>query len=82
MFAYFKLFLYSCVFCCVVYLILGGTAAAYLFISEGYFFYPIRQIIRACVFGMISGAAITLAAIVFNLIDKFNSHKKPPSDPE
>lgn len=82
MLTYFKLFLYSCVFCCVVYLILGGAAAAYLFISEGSFFYPVRQVIRACLFGVISGAAITLAAIVFNLIDKLNSLKKPPTDPE
>lgn len=45
-------------------------------------FFPASQVMRVLVFGCIAGTAITLAAIVFNLIDKFNSRKKTPSDPE
>ena len=80
--AYLKLLIYSCVFCCVVYFILTGLSAIYIYVAKGFFFYPVKHAIRTCVFGIISGAAITSAAIVFNLIDKFKARKKPPSNPE
>ncbi|WP_235421322.1 hypothetical protein [Erwinia oleae] len=78
---YLKLLGYSCVFCCVIYLVLTGASAIIIYLKNGYFFYPPYHVKRTIVFGCISGAAITLAAIVFNLIDKFKSRKTPPSDP-
>ncbi|MCX8963974.1 hypothetical protein EHW66_02800 [Erwinia psidii] len=82
MFNHLKLLIYSCFFCCFVYFILTGGAAIYIYFSKGYFFYPLSHVIRTSVFGVMSGVAITLAAIVFNLIDKFKSRKTPPSDPQ
>jgi len=81
MFSYVKLLIYSCVFCCLIYFTLTGVAAVFVYLSNGYFSYPLRHVIRTCVFGIISGVAITLAAMVFNLIDKFKARKSPPSDP-
>lgn len=45
-------------------------------------FSPVYYVERVFVFGSIAGSVITLATIVFNLIDKFNDRKRPPSDPE
>jgi hypothetical protein len=79
---YLKLLGYSCVFCCIVYFVLTGATAIIVYLKNGYFFYPLYHVKRTIIFGCISGTAITLAAIVFKLIDKFNARKKPPSDPE
>ena len=35
--AYLKLLIYSCVFCCVVYFILTGLSAIYIYIAKGFF---------------------------------------------
>ncbi len=79
--AYIKLLIYSCVFCILFCFILGAGASFIMYIKNGYFFIPDGQIKRATVFGSIAGTAITSATIVFNLIDKFNFRKKPPSKP-
>ncbi|EBS4549509.1 hypothetical protein DQK32_27265, partial [Salmonella enterica subsp. enterica serovar Newport] len=59
-----------------------GGGALFIYLTKGYIFFPVSQVMRVLVFGCIAGTSITLAAIVFNLIDKFNARKKPPSDPE
>ncbi|QPR28183.1 hypothetical protein I6G97_00510 [Edwardsiella hoshinae] len=46
------------------------------------FYLSFESIFSAFVKSIIAGSAITLAAIVFNLIDKFNARKKTPSDPK
>ena len=82
MISYIKLLIYSCMFCIAVCFLLGGTVSLFIYSKDGYFLIPGGQITRAVVFGCIAGSAITLATIVFNLIDKFGARKKPPSDPE
>ncbi|ECC6794795.1 hypothetical protein DAE30_23220 [Salmonella enterica] len=82
MIAYIKLFIYSCIFCIVLGFLLIGGGALFIYLTKGYFFFPLYHVERVFVFGGIAGSAITLATIVFNLIDKFNDHKRPPSDPE
>lgn len=82
MITYIKLLIYSCFFCVAVCFLFGGGASLIIYLKHGYFLIPEGQIIRAIVFGCIAGSAITLATIVFNLIDKFNTRKKPPSDSE
>lgn len=80
MIAYIKLFIYSCVFFLVLGFLLVGGGALFIYITKGYFFFPVYHVERVFVFGCIAGSAITLATIVFNLIDKFNVRKKTPSD--
>jgi len=80
--AYIKLLIYSCVFCIQLCFILGAGASFIIYIKNGYFLIPDWQIKRAIIFGVIAGTAITSATIVFNLIDKFNFRKKPPSEPK
>lgn len=80
MFPCLKLLIYSCVLCCLFYFILTRMAAFFVYFSEGNFSYPLRHVIRTSIFGGISGVAITLAAIAFDFIDKFNARKKPASD--
>ena len=80
--AYIKLLIYSCVFCILLCFILGTGASFVIYIKNGYFLIPDGQIKRAIIFGGIAGIAITSATIVFNLIDKFNLRKKPPSEPK
>lgn len=82
MIAYIKLLIYSCVFCIVLGFLLICGGALFIYLVKGYFFFPVYHVERIFVFGCIAGSAITLATIVFNLIDKFNARKKPPSDPE
>lgn len=79
---YMALFFYSCFLSIIMLIVLGVGMSAFFYIKSGFFNFPLSQIKRAIVFGCIAGTAITVAAIVFNLIDKFNAHKKPPSDPE
>lgn len=82
MIAYIVLFIYACLFCIISGFLLMGGGALFIYLTKGFFFFPTHQMIRVIVFGCIAGTSITLAAIVFNLIDKFNSRKKPPSYPE
>ncbi|BBJ69865.1 hypothetical protein [Enterobacter sp. 18A13] len=82
MIAYFVLFIYSCVFCIILGFLLMGGGGLFIYLTKGYLFFPASEVIRVFVFGCIAGSAITLATIVFNLMDKFNARKKPPSDPE
>lgn len=82
MIAYFVLFIYSCAFCIILGFILMGGGGLFIYLTKGYLFFPASEVMRVFVFGGIAGSAITLAAIVFNLIDKFNTRKKSPSDPE
>lgn len=82
MIAYIKLLIYSCVFCIVLGFLLIGGGALFIYLTKGYFFFPDYQVERIFVLGCITGSAITLAAIVFNLIDKFDARKKPPSAPD
>jgi hypothetical protein len=62
--------------------VLGGVISAFHYLRGEVFYFPVSQVKRGIAFGCIAGAAITLAAIVFNLIDKFNERRMPPSDPE
>lgn len=80
--SYVKLFTYSCVFCIFLGFFLLGGGALFIYLTKGYFFFPVYHVKRVLVFGCIAGSAITLATIAFNLIDKFNTRKKTPSDPE
>ncbi|MBK4717213.1 hypothetical protein [Tenebrionicola larvae] len=80
MIAYIKLLMYSCFFCIALGFILLGVGAFFIFLTKGYLFFPLYHVKRMLVFSCIAGTAITLATIVFNLIDKFNTRKKPPSD--
>ncbi|MDR7345742.1 flagellar biosynthesis protein FlhB [Pantoea alhagi] len=79
---YLKLLVYSCVFCCIVYFLLGGGVSLIIYLTKGYFFYSLEQVKRTVFFGSVSGIAITLAAIVFRSIDKYKNLKTPPSDSE
>ncbi len=80
MIAYIKLLIYACVFCIVFCFILGAGASIIIYFKNGYFLIPNGQIKRAIIFGCVAGVAITMATLVFNLIDKYNSRKSPPSD--
>lgn len=80
MIAYIKLFIYSCIFCIVLGLLLTGGGSLFIYLTKGYFFFPAYHLERTFVFGCIADSAITLATIAFNVIDKFNARKKPPSD--
>lgn len=80
--AYIKLLIYSCFFCILVCFVFGAAASFIFYVKNGHFLIPEGQIIRAIFFGCIAGTSITAATIVFNLIDKFNARKSPPSDPE
>ncbi|EGO7456271.1 hypothetical protein IVA10_001970, partial [Escherichia coli] len=82
LYSYVVLFLYSCLSSIVMLLFLGGVVSIFYFFKGDGFYFPVNQFKRAIVFGFIAGTAITLATIVFNLIDKFNSRKKTPSDPK
>ncbi|PRB59439.1 hypothetical protein CQ001_11525 [Erwinia billingiae] len=79
---YFVLFLYSCLSSMLMLFVLGVAISAVNYFKGGGLYFPLSQMKRAVVFGFIAGTAITLAAIVFNLIDKYNSGKTPPSDPD
>lgn len=80
MITYIKLLIYSCLFCILFCFILGAGASFIIYIKNGYFLIPDGQIKRAIFFGCIAGSAITLAAIVFNLIDKIQSKKHSSSN--
>lgn len=80
MIPYITLIIYSCIFCIAFGFLLIGGAALFIYLTKGYFFFPVYHVERIFVFGCVAGSAITLATIVFNLIDKFNARKKPPSD--
>lgn len=75
-FRYFALLFYSCLFFILMLFIAGFCIAGFYYFKNGWFNFPLPQIKRAIVFGSIAGAAVTLAAIVFNLIDKFTMRKK------
>jgi hypothetical protein len=79
---YLKLFIYTCIFSIGVCLILGEGVSSLIYFSKIYWFSPLTQIKRALAFGIITGTAITIVAIIFKLIDKFKSHKSSPSDPK
>lgn len=79
MIAYVILFIYSCVFCIILGFLLMGGGFIYLS-NKRISFFPMSEVMRVFVFGCIAGSSITLASIAFNLIDKFNARKKPPSD--
>ena len=78
---YLGLFLYSCISSMLMLLFLGGTVAVFYYFKDNVFYFPLSHVKRAIFFGFVAGTAITLATIVFNLIDKFNARKKP-SDSE
>ncbi|EBP0013882.1 hypothetical protein HX37_24790 [Salmonella enterica] len=82
LYGYVMLFIYSCLSSILMLLLLGGGIATFYFLKGNEFNFPLGQLKMAIVFGCIAGSAITLATIVFNLIDKINARKKPPSDPK
>ncbi|WP_241609742.1 hypothetical protein [Rosenbergiella australiborealis] len=52
------------------------------FIHLGGFYLPYEEIMRNLFKSIIAGSAITLAAITFNLIDKFKGRRKKSSKPD
>jgi len=76
---YISMFLYyfSCffIFGLIIYIVMG-----FIYIHK--FYLPSDKVFSTLVKSIIAATAITLAAIVFNLIDKFNARKKPPTDPD
>lgn len=80
--SYIKLLVCSCIFCCVVYFLLTGVVALFIYLTKNYFFYPLEQVKRTIFFGIISGMAITVSALVFNKIGENKTRKSSPSDPE
>lgn len=82
LYCYIILFFYSCLSSIVMLLLIGGGIATFYYFKGDGFNFPLNQVKRAVVFGCITGTAITLATIVFKLIDAFNARKKPPSDTE
>ena len=80
LYGYIVLFFYSCLSSVLMLFFIGGIITVFYYFKTDDFHFPLNQVKRAIVFGCIAGAAITLAAIVFNLIDKCNSRKSPPSD--
>ncbi|WP_395755595.1 hypothetical protein OT793_12325 [Edwardsiella ictaluri] len=82
LYAYVILFIYSCFSSILMLLVLSGVISIFFLLKGDGFYFPLSQLERVIVFGCIAGSAITLATIVFNLIDKFNARKKPPSDPD
>ncbi|MBV4365788.1 hypothetical protein [Erwinia phyllosphaerae] len=79
---YAALFFYSCFSSIIMLIILGAGISGFYYIKSGFFNFPLSQIKRAIVFGCIAGTAITVAAIVFNLIDYFKARKSSPSAPK
>ncbi|WNN48565.1 hypothetical protein RIN58_00135 [Siccibacter colletis] len=75
--SYLGLLVYSCISSMLMLLFLGGCVAIFYYLKDGVFYFPLSQVKRAIFFGGVAGTAITLATIVFNLIDKFNARKKP-----
>lgn len=63
-------------------LFLTGGVALFIYLTKSYFFYPLEQVKRTIFFGIISGVAITVSALVFNKIGKHKTRKSYPSDPE
>ncbi len=49
-------------------------------IYTGDFYFPYEEVARNLFKSIIAASAITLAAIIFNLIDKFKVRKSPPPD--
>lgn len=80
LYKYIVLFLYSCITSMLMLFALGFCIATFYYIKDGGFYFPLSQVKRAIVFGCIAGTGITLAAIVFNLIDKIKERKTPPSE--
>jgi len=56
------------------------VASGFFYMSK--FYLPYEGMVSNFIKSLIAGAAITLAAIVFNLIDKHKARKSPPSDPD
>ncbi|PWC17077.1 hypothetical protein DDT54_23125 [Brenneria nigrifluens DSM 30175 = ATCC 13028] len=52
------------------------------FIHLNKFYLSYEGVMSNLVKSLIAGGAITLAAIAFNLIDKYKARKRPPSAPE
>ena len=76
---------YMLLFCyfTIGFFILGLVVKVVIsFIHLGAFYLPYDEIIRNFFKSTIAGSAITSAAIIFNLIDKFKAGKNPPSDPQ
>jgi hypothetical protein len=80
--AYITLFIYSSFFVGCLLLTVGGVISIMHYMSNGVFYYPENQVKRAIVFGCICGGAITLVTLLYKIIDKISSNKKPPSDPK
>lgn len=72
---YAALLMYSCVFFVIALLVIGLIISSIYYLKDGVFNFPRNQIERAIVFGVIAGSAITLAAILFKLIDMFKIKK-------
>lgn len=81
-YAYVMLLIYGCIFSILMLLLLGGGIATFYFLKGNGFYFPPEQLKRVVFSGCIAGSAITLATLIFNLIDRFNARKQPPSGPE
>ncbi|WP_434461490.1 hypothetical protein ACMV5L_22295 [Serratia plymuthica] len=72
---YIKLFIYSWVFCIAFLLLIGAVISTVSFFTSGEFKFPFDQVLRAVFFGFVGGSAISLAAILFKLLDWYRSRK-------
>ncbi|AYU97690.1 hypothetical protein EEI76_21810 (plasmid) [Enterobacter cloacae] len=80
--AYIILFIYSSLFVFFLLIAVGGVISIMHYLSNGVFYYPVNQVWRAIVFGGICGGAITLVTLLYKIIDKVNTSKRPPSNPK
>lgn len=78
-FKYILLFLYFF----IAFFLMGLVVRVVIsFIYTSGFYLSCQGVFSNFVKSAIAGLSITVAAIVFNLIDKYNARKSPPSDPE
>ncbi|MBK0003575.1 hypothetical protein [Erwinia sp. S38] len=78
-FKYIALFLY---FSMTFFLLGLAVRAGVSLIKIGELYISYEGIVSNVIKSIIAGAAITLAAIFFNLIDKYKARKKPPFNSE
>lgn len=75
------LFIYSMVFFSVLGIGYRTIIALISLWVIGEFSYDWHQVIIGLKMAVVAGFAVTLAAFIFNKIDEYNAHKKPPTDP-
>ena len=78
---YLMLFIYSMVFFSVLGIGYRTIIALISLWVIGEFSYDWHQVIIGLKMAVVAGFAVTLAAFIFNKIEEYYTHKKPPTDP-